>query len=214
MNQPDDKQLRDDYRRLGGDSPSADIDARILAEARRAVNPRRRNVAAWTGLVALAASIGLAVVLVPTLLLETPSRETATMNDAAPATDSPEVALERVQVTGSRVSRTDVEEAAEREARRGEKVKAEALLAQPAMETMEADRARAIAGAMDEAGPDLAALRAELEGAPELQWRATLVALRDSGRRAIAEQLMPTYRQEFDLDESLTLDMLVAEVQQ
>lgn len=206
--QPSDKQLREDYRAHGRahehDAPSADTDARILAEAHRAIRPRT-HPAAWAGLVALAASIGLAVVMVPALLLEPPAREMA----SAPAADKAPLELQRVEVTGARISAADAENA-----QREQRQRAEQLLDMAAMKSLETERARAIAQAVENSGPDLAALRAELAGAPEPQWRATLVALRDSDRRELAEQLMPTYKETFDLDDSLTLDMLVAEVTQ
>lgn len=210
MNSPDDKQLREDYRALKRDAPTADSDARILAEAHRAIRPRRHPVA-WAGLVGLAAAIGFSLVLLPQLLVDTP-REMSDEVAQAPARSAPQA--ERVDITSAGVAKTDTAAAtAQRERVANERAAAEKLLAADAMESVAEDRAAAIAQAVEESGPDLAALRAELEGAPEPQWRATLVALRDSGSRALAEQLMPTYRAEFDLDESLTLDMLVAEVQ-
>ena len=77
-----------------------------------------------------------------------------------------------------------------------------------------AESAQLLAETTTDAAADFETLRAELDMAPERQWRETLIELRDHRQRALAEKLMPEYRKKFDLPESLTLDQLVADASQ
>lgn len=78
MTEPDDKELERDldrlrpgYSRLPQHGPDDAVDAAIRAAAQRAM-PRRR-LRTWSAAFATAACIGLAVVLIPAVLIETPA---------------------------------------------------------------------------------------------------------------------------------------------
>jgi hypothetical protein len=218
------KELRDAYGKLPADEPGELTDARIRAEARRAVQKHGMRPATWIPIVSIAAAMGFAVILVPNLLLESPHRDmspaTVTLAPPAdPAADSvarkraqEEAAeLDRVEVTGARMADMQAERSAPSPAARARQesvASAEAMLALPEQ------RAVLLAEAVHDASVSAEELRAELDTAPEQQWRVALVTLRDNQRRELAERLMPDYRRKFDFDESLTLDMLVAEVSQ
>lgn len=221
INQDELKHLRNSYRDLPEAEPGELVDARIRAEARRAVQKHGMRPATWIPIVSIAAAMGFAVILVPNLLLESPHREmspaTVTLAPPAdPAADSvareraqEEAAqLDRVEVTGARMADTQRAATQAARARQESVASAEAMLALPEQ------RAVLLAEAVHDASVSAEELRAELDTAPEQQWRVALVTLRDNQRRELAERLMPEYRRKFDFDESLTLDMLVAEVSQ
>lgn len=217
MNEHDEQEfdeLRRDYGKLPTDAPSEISDARIRAEARRAIRPRNR--AAWTGVLALAASVGFAAVLLPQLLTET-GRPGAEADQAMPAISESTVAAGQAETeaTAARARGHDAREpaadaeVAQRQSRRASKLQVES---QPATGAAQEQAFAAMAPAASDADrPGLEQLRQQLESAPEPEWRATLVELRDSDRRALAEELMPDYRRKFEIDESATLDTLVVE---
>lgn len=233
--------LRASYRDALTEEPSELLDARIRKLAHdeldaggndKPVRKGRQDFATWTGLVTLAATIGFAVVLVPTLLVEEP---------AAPARSAGKLEL-RVQETPSPAELQESRDAAQNAAlgaaqdaaslaqreRQASESQARMLAATPpsqdfiAAEEALAPTAKAVEEAVMQSlnaatangELDMESLRAELALAPEPEWRATLVALRDSNRRPQAEELLPDYRSKFDLPETLTLDQLVVASQE
>lgn len=98
--------LRRDYASLSRNEPRLEIDTAIRAAAKR--NMRQRHLPAWGAAAGLAACVGLAVVLVPALLVEAP-REVA-------QTRSTELVLQLEPVASDRaVQRKQRETAALRE---------------------------------------------------------------------------------------------------
>ena len=227
--------LRTSYRDQSTEEPSELLDARIRKLARdeldvgnagnsgKPVKKGRQDFATWTGLVTLAATIGFAVVLIPTLLVEEPAAPARSAGKLElRVQEEPSPALSPGELQESRDAAEDAASLAQRERKASESqarmlaatppsqdfVAAEEALA-PAAKTVEEDVMQSLNAATANGELDMDSLRAELAGAPEPEWRATLVALRDSNRRPQAEELLPDYRSRFDLPETVTLDQLV-----
>lgn len=223
--------------------PSELLDASIrkLArdEIRREAGAKRGTtpgLAGWAGVIGLAASVGFAVVLVPRLLV---SEEPAALlhSESNMADGNLEIRLRQEKSAAADITK---EEATAQRARQSSVNQArmatsappaqsphpeqdqslnqhlglaEAALA-PAPADLEEEVMQSLNAAAANGELDMDSLRAELAQAPEPEWRATLVALRDSNRRPQAEELLPDYRSRFDLPDTLTLDQLVVASQE
>lgn len=236
-------QLRQNYRSLPQAEPGELTDARIRAAARQAVN--RRSTVAWTGAIALAASIAFGVVVIPSLLVKQPEQalrapaEVTLYTQHAPVSGTtqsdtgisaeavvqppepaaaPVLALEKSErysvheeeapATAQAVRKSLEREAAARNVEELHAQRSRDTITPPDIGSTES--AQILAEMTSNAAPDFDTLRAELDMAPEREWRTVLIELRDHQQRLLAEKLMPEYRRKFDLPESLTLDQLVA----
>lgn len=234
------EQLRKYYLSLPRAEPGELVDARIRAAAREAVN--RRSIAAWTAAFALAASIGFGVILIPSLLLKQekayvpPPAEVTLYTQRMPSEEklpepaAPVVDLQKpMPVMAESVTVDMAEQPAASLAARQSLERESAAREEKSRMLAQAERRREAIAPIDisstesaqllgetttDAAADFETLRAELDMAPERQWRATLIELRDHQQRALAEKLMPEYRKKFDLPDSLTLDQLVADAAQ
>lgn len=199
------ERLRAHYARLDRHEPGADVDAAIHAAARRATKAPRLRV--WSAALASAACIGLAVVLVPALLIESPAPD--------------------LQMREGELLIAVKRESAEREAAESrrdvmrEQARQEPMAA-PALAAPEPPRPQARQRTADDAGlaalaapgtrdPRLETLRTELENATEATWRSRLLELRAAGREPLAVALLADFRERFDRPADFTLDDLAAE---
>lgn len=197
------ERLRAHYARLEKQAPGANVDDAIRAAARRATTRVRLRV--WGAALASAACVGLAVVLVPALLIESP----------APGMQDREGKL---LITVKR-------ESAEREAAESRRnaMREPMPMAAPALAAPEPPRPQARQRMADDAGMGgfaaeqgnraavLEALRAELENATEATWRSRLLALRAAGQEPLANTLLADFRERFGRPADFTFDDLAAE---
>ena len=203
MSEQDDREfdaLKRDYARLPKHEPGETIDAAIRAAARR--NAPRRRLRVWSAALASAACIGLAVVLVPALRVETHAPE-----DGGAQQRQAEL---MIRVARDESERRAVEESATQKARE----RAMPMIAAPAPPASRAPTdSRAENYAPPAAGvvPGLDALRAELADADEATWRRRILELRASDRESLAAALLDDFRTRFDRPASFTLDDLARE---
>ncbi|MDX1454101.1 MAG: hypothetical protein R3217_01470 [Gammaproteobacteria bacterium] len=224
--------LRRSYLSWRSVEPGELVDARIRRDARR--TPARRMLA-WGGLVAAAASIGLAVVLLPALFDSAPDpalelaaqREVEQAVAKAPAAP-PAGAGQRSELSRSEsasngaleeqalaVEQTAARQTAERSAARAAAPvsdQAEVASSERQQEARMLDFAATdslLASKTALADMDLEALRSELADASEREWRLALVELREHGERQKAEALFEDYRERFELPADISLDELV-----
>lgn len=231
MSEHDDKQLNEElaslrthYSSLSQEAPESAVDASIRAAADRQV--RRHYKPAWVAAAGLAACVALAVILVPTLLIETP-------REAAPTSNADLVLIAKRHADEADVQRKQGEAIAMRATPatpppapqaaiegKGEislaheewLAREEVAPAKPEIDTLRADNAkllaqRAPAGARTAApvATEVDVLRAELANADEPTWRKKLLALREQGNEELAQQLLVDYRARFKQPDTFTL---------
>lgn len=181
--------LKRDYARLPKHEPGAHVDAAIRAAAREPVSRRRLRV--WSGALAAAACIGLAVVLVPALLVQAPV---------------PTLEQRRSDLV-IHVARDELERKEEESAAR----KARERTAMPMIAAPAPPASRGPVEAAAASVPGLAALRAELAEADEVTWRRRILELHASGQEPLAAALLDDFRTRFERPDSFTLDDLAQE---
>lgn len=234
MSGHDDKQLneelaslREQYSSLSRQSPDDALDASIRAAADREV--RRHYKPAWAAAAGLAACIALAVVLVPTLLIETPREAVQTSNAdlvliAERHADEAEVrqkqresmAMREAPAAAPPMPQAAIEGKGEVSLAHEEWLAREEVApAKPAQENepgladgAKAFSQRAPARAQAAAPATVDVLRAELADADEPAWRKQLLTLREQGNEDIAKLLLADYCARFDKPDTFTLDDL------
>lgn len=232
MSGHDDKQLNEEiaslraqYSSLSHEAPDESVDAGIRAAAGREV--RRHYTTRWAAATGIAACIALAVILVPTLLIETSRQSVQTSNAdlvliAERRADEAEVRQKQRESMAMRVApaaappmpQAAVEGKGEVSLAHEEWLAREEVApAQPAAESQGtlADTTKAMsprAHAQTIAPATIDVVRAELANADEAAWRKKLLALREQGNGGVAEQLLADYRGRFDKPETFTLDDL------
>lgn len=227
-------QLRASYARIPRAEPGDAADAAIRHAARR--HDAQRRLRRWSGAAAVAACAGLAVVLVPTLLIETPAppdRDVLAVvvlqsEPPQPGRVAPEerAGMElRVSPAPMAAPSATVDED-ERALFAGDDAPTSSTSAipdpgnpSPAAKPVYGDEpapapvtgARTDAASAEAIAREAAALRTELENADARAWRERLLALRAAGREALALMLLEDFRRRFQRPDSFTLDDLAAE---
>lgn len=228
--EPELERLRARYAQLPAEEPDVLVDEAIRAAARQ--RSARRRTRSWSVVAGLVATVGLAAVIVPALLLEAPppalDRE-ATLQTVA------EEASQRERRSAER--RVDAERSAAQLA--GPGAAPEAAAPPPAAKSdareetaddttgnMPFAPARPAAAREPEAEPPsgsselervrvtgsritrLDVERAELGGQDEAAWRRRILELHDAGDVALAGMLLTEFRERFERDDDFTLDDL------
>lgn len=177
--------LRDAWAKLPKAEPSAAVDhaVRNAARARGGRHTPLRLAPVWIAALATAATVAAAVVIVPAMLIRAPE----------PPRTAGEVEI-RLRDSAESAARTmEKAEEASRVTRMRDMPPPAPVAQAPAADGLPADVAESLA--------------AELAGASEAEWRTRLIELRETDPAAAA-QLMPAYRERFDLPQSVSLDDL------
>lgn len=229
MSEHDDRQLNEElaslraqYSSLSRQAPDDATDASIRASADREVRHHYRP--AWAAAAGLAACIALAVILVPTLLIEAPRETPQTSNAdlvlvAERHAEEAEVrekqresmAMRAAPATPPPTPQTAIEGKGEMSLAHEEWLAHEEVApAKPEIDTMLADNAKVLsqrAPSRTRAAVPAAidVLRAKLANADEATWRKQLLALRAQGNEEVAEELLVDYRVRFNQSDTFTL---------
>lgn len=183
--------IRRAHTGLEKEQPGETVDATI----RRAARAPRQISRRWTAGIATAASIALAVIILPQLLMQSQEVRQDTQGTARPAPETmapPAVPVSAVEPE----KRARILARAEDQARRAES----------------AERAARESLAMQAPAEDrLGRLRAELADADEQAWRTRLLALHADGDTETAQSLLEDFKERFDRPEAWSLEDLAAE---